>query len=83
MHTGVRDSILRSLNEIFCALRTRRFPLYRKSSPPPSANLEHQVKFTGCRMLRAGDSLLYVLTAGDKKTGLASIAVWFARRIYG
>src|SRR5258706_5892841 len=27
-------------------------------------------------MLRAGDSLLYVLTAGDKKTGLASIAVW-------
>ena len=28
------------------------------------------------RMLQAGDSLLYVLTAGDKKHGLASLAVW-------
>src|SRR3979490_5190 len=28
------------------------------------------------RMLRAGDSLLYVLTAGDEKRGLASRAVW-------
>src|SRR5436853_5156789 len=27
-------------------------------------------------MLRGGDSLLYVLTAGDKKSGLASSAVW-------
>lgn len=28
------------------------------------------------QMLRAGDSLLYVLTAGDEKKGLASLAVW-------
>jgi len=28
------------------------------------------------RMLRAGESLLYVLTAGDAKRGLASLAVW-------
>ena len=28
------------------------------------------------RMLRAGESLLYVLTAGDEKRGLASLAVW-------
>src|SRR5437867_1365554 len=28
------------------------------------------------RMLEAGDSLLYVLTAGEKKEGCVSIAVW-------
>jgi len=39
-----------------------------------------QVRDNWRRMLKAGDSLLDVLTAGDKKTGLASIAVG-ARRI--
>jgi hypothetical protein len=28
------------------------------------------------KMLRAGDSLLYILTAGDNQKGMASIAVW-------
>src|SRR5437879_10824194 len=28
------------------------------------------------RMLRGGESLLYVLTAGDEKRGLASLAIW-------
>ncbi len=32
------------------------------------------------RMLSAGESLLYVLTAGDKKRGRASLAVWRSTR---
>src|SRR6267154_171512 len=32
------------------------------------------------RMLSAGESLLYVLTAGDKKRGQASLAVWRSTR---
>jgi len=28
------------------------------------------------KMLRAGESLLYILTAGDEKRGMASLAVW-------
>src|ERR1700720_1051611 len=35
-----------------------------------------QVRENWRRMLRAGESLLYVLTAGDKKRGRASLAVW-------
>ena len=35
-----------------------------------------QVRDNWRRMLRAGESLLYVLTAGDDKRGHASIAVW-------
>ena len=32
------------------------------------------------RLLKAGDSLLYVLTAGNEEQGLASIAVWRTTR---
>jgi hypothetical protein len=35
-----------------------------------------RVKENWDRMLRAGESLLYVLTAGDKECGRASLAVW-------
>src|SRR5439155_25724584 len=35
-----------------------------------------QVRENWRRMLSAGESLLYVLTAGDKKHGRASLAVW-------
>src|ERR1700716_3112014 len=35
-----------------------------------------QVRENWRRMLGAGESLLYVLTAGDKKRGRASLAVW-------
>src|SRR5690349_21011376 len=35
-----------------------------------------QVRENWRRMLKAGESLLYVLTAGDKKKGRASLAVW-------
>src|SRR5256714_2737850 len=35
-----------------------------------------QVRENWRRMLSAGESLLYVLTAGDKKKGRASVAVW-------
>src|SRR3982075_1681780 len=37
-----------------------------------------QVRENWRRMLKVGDSLLYVLTAGDHKKGLASLAVWRA-----
>src|SRR5579863_7236969 len=58
------------------------FSLYERTGflyPDKAARLlPHlgQVKENWRRMLRRGDSLLYVLTAGDRKHGLASIAVW-------
>jgi len=70
---GVQVNAL-SVNEIF-ALYERTGFLY----PDKAARLlPHlgQVRENWRRMLRGGDSLLYVLTAGDKKRGLASIAVW-------
>src|ERR1700732_2308080 len=39
-----------------------------------------QVRENWRRMLSAGESLLYVLTAGDKKRGRASLAVWRSTR---
>src|SRR5947209_11010670 len=39
-----------------------------------------QVRENWRRMLSVGDSLLYVLTAGDKKKGRASLAVWRSTR---
>src|SRR5258708_9514931 len=39
-----------------------------------------QVRENWLRMLSAGESLLYVLTAGDKKRGRASLAVWRSTR---
>jgi len=70
---GVQVNAL-SVNEIF-ALYERTGFLY----PDKAARLlPHlgQVRENWRRMLRGGDSLLYVLTSGDKKSGLASIAVW-------
>ncbi len=70
---GVQVNAL-SVNEIF-ALYERTGFLY----PDKAARLlPHlgQVRENWRRMLRGGDSLLYVLTAGDKKRGRASIAVW-------
>ncbi len=58
------------------------FALYERTGflyPDKAARLlPHlgQVKENWRRMLSRGESLLYVLTAGDEKRGLASIAVW-------
>ena len=70
---GVEVNAL-SLNEIF-ALYERAGFLYPEKAARLTPHLK-QVRDNWRRMLKAGDSLLYVLTAGDKKTGLASIAVW-------
>jgi len=70
---GVRVNAL-SVNEIF-ALYERTGFLY----PDKAARLfphMSQVRENWRRMLSAGEALLYVLTAGDKKKGLASLAVW-------
>jgi hypothetical protein len=72
---GVQVNAL-SVTEIF-ALYERTGFLY----PDKAARLfPHvaQVRENWRRMLRVGDSLLYVLTAGDHKKGLASLAVWRA-----
>jgi hypothetical protein len=72
---GVQVNAL-SVTEIF-ALYERTGFLY----PDKAARLfPHvaQVRENWRRMLRVGDSLLYVLTAGDHKRGLASLAVWRA-----
>jgi hypothetical protein len=63
-----------SVNEIF-ALYERAGFLYPEKAARLLPHLP-QVRDNWRRMLRAGDSLLYVLTAGDKKKGMASIAVW-------
>src|ERR1700704_6737363 len=70
---GVEVNAL-SVEEIF-ALYERTGFLY----PDKAARLfPHlgQVRENWRRMLSAGESLLYVLTSGDKKRGLASLAVW-------
>jgi len=70
---GVQINAL-SVNEIFALyertgffIRTKRHAFFPHMS---------QVRENWRRMLSAGDSLLYVLTAGDKKKGRASLAVW-------
>jgi hypothetical protein len=58
------------------------FSLYERTGflyPDKAARLLphlEQVKENWRRMLRGGESLLYILTAGDEKRGRASIAVW-------
>ena len=58
------------------------FALYERTGflyPDKAARLTphiEQVRENWRRMLRAGDSLLYVLTAGDEERGRASLAVW-------
>src|SRR5437016_8953978 len=70
---GVQVNAL-PVDEIF-ALYERTGFLYPDKAARLLPHLE-QVKENWRRMLRRGESLLYVLTAGDEKHGLASIAVW-------
>jgi hypothetical protein len=70
---GVQVNAL-SVDEIF-ALYERAGFLYPEKAARLLPHLG-QVRENWRRMLRGGDSLLYVLTAGDRKRGLASIAVW-------
>jgi len=58
------------------------FALYERTGfvyPDKAARLTphiEQVRENWRRMLRAGESLLYILTAGDEDRGRASLAVW-------
>src|ERR1700739_513286 len=70
---GVQVNAL-SVDEIF-ALYERTGFLYPDKAARLFPHLP-QVRENWRRMLSAGESLLYVLTAGDKKRGLASLAVW-------
>jgi hypothetical protein len=70
---GVQVNAL-SVNEIF-ALYERTGFLYPDKAARLFPHLA-QVRENWRRMLSAGESLLYVLTCGDKKKGLASLAVW-------
>src|SRR5260370_38081259 len=63
-----------SVDEIF-ALCERTGFLYPNQAARLFPHLP-QVRENWRRMLNAGESLLYVLTSGDKKRGLASLAVW-------
>jgi hypothetical protein len=72
---GVEVNAL-SVSEIF-ALYERTGFLYPGKAARLFPHLA-QVRENWRRMLKVGDSLLYVLTAGDKKRGLASLAVWRA-----
>src|SRR5205823_5475350 len=70
---GLRVNAL-GVNELF-ALYERTGFLY----PAKAARLlphMNRVRENWRGLLEAGDSLLYVLTAGDGEQGLASIAVW-------
>src|SRR5258708_19292453 len=69
---GVEVNAL-SLNEIF-ALYERAGFLYPEKAARLTPHLK-QVRDNWRRMLKAGDSLLYVLQAGDKKQGLPSHTV--------
>src|SRR2546422_5632848 len=70
---GVQVNAL-SVGEIFALYEHAGF-LYPDKAARLFPHLE-QVRDNWRRMLRADDSLLYVLTAGDKKRGRASLAVW-------
>src|SRR6059036_2178063 len=70
---GVQVNAL-SVHEIF-ALYERTGFLYPDKAARLFPHLP-QVRENWRRMLGAGESLLYVFTSGDKKRGLASLAVW-------
>jgi hypothetical protein len=70
---GVQVNAL-SVSEIF-ALYERAGFLYPEKAARLLPHLK-EVRENWRRMMHGGDSLLYVLTAGDRKSGLASIAVW-------
>ena len=75
VHTsyGVEVNAL-SINQLF-ALYERTGFLYPGKAARLTPHLG-QVRENWRRMLRGGESLLYVISAGNDKTGLASIAVW-------
>lgn len=70
---GVEVNAL-SINQLF-ALYERTGFLYPGKAARLTPHLG-QVRENWRRMLRGGESLLYVLTAGDEQGGRASIAVW-------
>jgi hypothetical protein len=74
---GVEVNAL-SVEEIFALYEHAGF-LYPDKAARLFPHLQ-QVRENWRRMLSAGESLLYVLTAGDKKRGLASLAVWRSTR---
>jgi hypothetical protein len=74
---GVQVNAL-PVDEIFSLYERTGF-LYPDKAARLLPHLE-QVKENWRRMLRRGESLLYVLTAGDQKHGRASIAVWRTAR---
>lgn len=63
-----------SINQLFALYERTRF-LYPGKAARLTPHLG-QVRENWRRMLRGGESLLYVLTAGDEKSGRASITVW-------
>jgi hypothetical protein len=63
-----------AVNELF-ALYERTGFLYPDKAARLTPHIE-QVRENWRRMLRGGESLLYVLTAGDEERGRASLAVW-------
>src|SRR3979411_343610 len=74
---GVQVNAL-SVDEVF-ALYERTGFLYPDKAARLLPHLQ-QVRENWRRMLSAGESLLYVLTSGDKKRGQASLAVWRSTR---
>jgi hypothetical protein len=70
---GVEVNAL-TINQLF-ALYERTGFLYPGKAARLTPHLG-QVRENWRRMLRGGESLLYVLTSGDEKEGRASIAVW-------
>ncbi|HKV81909.1 MAG TPA: hypothetical protein VJP02_27425 [Candidatus Sulfotelmatobacter sp.] len=75
VHTsyGVEVNAL-SINQLF-ALYERTGFLYPGKAARLTPHLG-QVRENWRRMLRGGESLLYVVSSGNQKSGLASIAVW-------
>jgi hypothetical protein len=63
-----------AVSELF-ALYERTGFLYPDKAARLTPHIE-QVRDNWRRMLRGGESLLYVLTAGDEERGRASLAVW-------
>lgn len=70
---GVEVNAL-SINQLF-ALYERTGFLYPGKAARLTPHLG-QVRENWRRMLRGGESLLYVVSSGNQKSGLASIAVW-------
>jgi hypothetical protein len=75
LHTayGVQVNAI-NVHELFDLYESTGF-LYPEKAVRLLPHLD-RVKENWDRMLRAGESLLYVLTAGDRQRGRASLAVW-------